>query len=456
MNKASLFLAIATVAIGSTWLFANQEAELTPEQAKELAIEAYIYGYPLVSMDMTMQVMSQTKAPVGQFANSRTFPATDYKEVTAPNLDTLYSTAWLDLAKEPWVLHVPNEDGRYYLMPMLDGWTDVFADPGTQTTGTETADFVITGPNWAGKLPDGLKVFKSPTNMVWILGRTYTSGTPEDLATVHNIQDQYEVKPLSYYGKAYTPPKIAPNPSIDTATPVRKQVNQLDIATFFNRLSLLMKENPPSKEDGPFIAKLSQIGIIPGQPFDPSKTSPAILSVVEKLAQDRIRDHLDNGLAEQNGWTYVKIAGHYGTNYDDRALVAAVGLGANLPEDAIYPVCSHDSDKNPLNGKNNYVIHFDKGQLPPVKGFWSLTLYNDKFYFVPNDLNRHSLSQRDPFQNNPDGSIDLYLQATTPGKEKESNWLPTPKEDFVLMFRFYWPEQSILNGTWKTPPVKKV
>ena len=157
MNKTSLFLAIATVALGSTWLFANQETELSPEQAKELAIEAYIYGYPLVSMDITKQVMSQTRAPIGQFANSRTFPTTDYKEVTAPNVDTLYSTAWLDLAKEPWVLHVPNEDGRYYLMPMLDGWTDVFADPGTRTTGTKTADFVITGPNWAGKLPDGLK-----------------------------------------------------------------------------------------------------------------------------------------------------------------------------------------------------------------------------------------------------------------------------------------------------------
>ncbi len=364
MNKTSLFLAIATVAIGSTWLFANQEANISPEQAKELAIEAYIYGYPLVSMDMTKQVMSQTRSPVGQFANSRTFPTTDYKEVTAPNVDTLYSTAWLDLSKEPWILHVPNEDGRYYLMPMLDGWTDVFADPGTRTTGTKTADFVITGPNWTGSLPAGLKEFKSPTNMVWVLGRTYTSGTPEDLTIVHNIQDQYEVKPLSYYGKAYTPPKIASNSSIDTTTPVRKQVNQLDIATFFNRLSLLMKENPPSKEDGPFIAKLSQIGIVPGQPFDPSKTSPAILSDVEKLAQDKIRDHLDNGLAEQNGWTYVKIAGQYGTNYDDRALVAAVGLGANLPEDATYPICSHDSDKNPLNGKNNYVIHFDKGQLP--------------------------------------------------------------------------------------------
>ncbi len=460
-SNGTLVLFVAAVLFGSSWLLAQQEEELTPDQAKELAIEAYIYGYPLVTMDLTKQVMTNVaepdkmKAPVGQFINARSYPTAAFKDVTAPNADTLYSTAWLNLKEEPWVLHVPDEAERYYLMPMLSGWTEVFADPGTRTTGTGAADWAITGPDWKGTLPAGLKEYKSPTNMVWVIGRTYCSGTAEDFAAVHKIQDEYSLKPLSFFGKSYTPPKGVVDPKIDMATPVRKQVNQLDAATFFNRLALLLKDNPPAKEDAPLIAKFAQIGIVPGLPFDQTKLNPTILATVEKAAQDKIRGYLDKGLIETNGWTYTKVTGRYGNNYVDRALVAAIGLGANRPQDAIYPISSHDSESKPLNGSNKYVIHFEKGKLPPVKGFWSLTMYTDQYYFVDNALNRYALSQRDPLKTNPDGSVDLYIQHDSPGKEKEANWLPAPTGDFILMFRLYWPDEAILNGSWKPPAIVK-
>ena len=176
-----------------------------PETAeRDLAVAAYIFGYPLVTMEMTRRVMtnvakpeSNLRGPMGQFVNARAYPTAAFKDVTAPNADTLYSPAWLDLAREPWVLHVPDERGRYYLMPMLDGWTNVFADPGTRTTGTGAGDFAIAGPGWQGSLPPGVELIRSNTNMIWILGRTYCSGTPEDYAAVHALQDQYRVTPLS-------------------------------------------------------------------------------------------------------------------------------------------------------------------------------------------------------------------------------------------------------------------
>ena len=222
------------------------------DEARAIATEAYIYGYPLVTMDMTRRIMTNVpaptgmKAPMGQFAQAREYPPASFRDVTAPNADTLYSVAWLDLGKEPWILHVPDEDGRYYLMPMLSGWTNVFADPGTRTTGTKAGDFAITGPGWNGTLPQGVRRYASPTNMVWILGRTYCTGTPEDYRAVHTIQDKYSVVPLSSWGKPYTPPRDVPiDATLDMKTPVRNQVNAMDAGAFFNTLARLMKDNPP-------------------------------------------------------------------------------------------------------------------------------------------------------------------------------------------------------------------
>lgn len=445
-------------------LFSQQPTTLSKADAEAFAIEIYIYGYPLVTMDMTRAVMTNTdvpkgsKAPMGQFANLRTYPDASFKDVTAPNADTLYSSAWLDLSKEPYILHLPDENGRYYLMPMLSGWTNVFASLGTRTTGTKSGDYAITGPGWRGKFPKGVTEVKSPTNLVWIIGRTYSTGTPEDYEAVHKIQDQYSLTPLSSFGKPYSPPKGTLNPSIDMKTPVRDQVNQMDAATYFKKLARLMRASPPTGQDVPIITKMRKIGIIPGREFAFDKLDPKVKQALEKapkLALQKIMDHLNAGQTQVNGWEMTLKTGIYGKDYLQRALVAAIGLGANLPQDAVYPVTEVDSQGNPLNGTNNYVLHFPKEQTPPIKGFWSLTMYDKNYFFVSNPLNRYSLSPRNQFEYNQDGSLDLYIQNASPGAEKESNWLPAPKGDFILMLRLYWPEESLIQGKWKPPAVQK-
>src|SRR5580700_308275 len=222
-----------------------QENKVSEQEAAKLGVEAYIYGYPLVTMEMTRRVMTNSAAPkdnhapMGQFHNAKTYPDASFKDVTAPNADTLYSTAWLDVSKEPYVLSLPDEGDRYFLMPMLDGWTNVFTDPGKRTTGTKAQTYAITGPNWTGQLPEGVKELKSPTSMVWILGRTYCTGTPEDYQAVHSIQDKYTLVPLSAYGKDYTPPRGQVDPSIDMKTPVRDQVNKMKAGEYFKLLAAL-------------------------------------------------------------------------------------------------------------------------------------------------------------------------------------------------------------------------
>jgi hypothetical protein len=470
MNTLRLVLAgaLAGLALTAAAPAAWAQAPLSEKEAFELGKEAYIYGYPLVTMEMTRRVMTNATepkgnhAPMGQFYHSRTYPDAAFRDVTAPNADTLYSTAWLDLSKEPYVLSLPDEGDRYYLMPMLSGWTDVFAVPGTRTTGTKAQKYAITGPNWKGKLPADVKELKSPTSMVWIIGRTYCTGTPEDYKAVHALQDTYALVPLSAYGKPYTPPKGKVDPSIDMNTPVRTQVNSMDAAAYFTLLAKLMKDNPPAKEDTPMVAKMARLGIVAGKPFDMSKLSPAVakgLQGVPKAAQGQIMGHFKQAGRLENGWTFSTKTGLYGTDYLQRAFITAIGLGANRPQDAVYPTSEVDADGKPYSGANKYVMHFPKGQTPPAKGFWSLTMYNAEYFFVKNPINRYSASMRTNPRFNKDGSLDIYIQHDSPGKDLEANWLPAPEGRFILMLRMYWPQEtppSIIDGTWKIPGVKRV
>ena len=442
-------------------------------EALPAGIDAYVYGYPLVTMEMTRRVMTNverpagTRAPMGQFVRMREYPSAAFRDVTAPNADTLYTTAWIDVGKEPWVLSLPDAKDRYYLFPMLDGWTDVFQVPGKRTTGTGPQKYAITGPNWKGKLPDGVKEYKSPTAMVWLLGRIYCTGTPEDYAAVHKLQDEISLVPLSSYGKPYTPPPGKVDPSIDMKTAVREQVNALSAADYFNLLAKLMKDNPPNAADKPMLAKLAKLGIVPGQPFDGSKLGPLAkdaLKDVPKLANDKIMRWMKEGIIAgdmklEHGWLFTTKTGEYGVNYIQRALVTAIGLGANRPQDAVYPTSEGPDVLGSYTGEKKYVMHFPKGQLPPADGFWSLTMYDKDYFFVANPLNRYSISARQNLKPNADGSVDLYIQNESPGADKESNWLPAPNEKFILMMRLYWPKTtppSLLDGSWKIPQVKAV
>lgn len=438
---------------------------ITPEEAKAVAVDAYIYGYPLVTMEYTRRVMTNvaqpegTHAPMGQLIRLREYPNAKFRDVTAPNADTLYTTAFIDVTNEPYVLSLPNADGRYYLFPMLDGWTNVFQVPGKRTTGTGPQKYAITGPNWQGTLPEGVTEYKSPTGIVWILGRIYCTGTPEDYAAVHKMQDEVSIVPLSAYGKEYAAPEGKVDPQIDMKTAVRDQVNNLSTAAYFQLLADLMKDNPPATADAPIVAKMAQLGIEPGKKFDFTALdaeAQAALKDVPKEAFGKIMEHFKSAGKDENGWLFTTQTGEYGTQYLERALITAIGLGANRPQDAVYPTSEVDATGQPYSGANKYVMHFPKGQLPPVDGFWSLTMYNGEYFFVDNPLNRYTLSARNDLKANADGSIDLYLQHENPGPEKESNWLPTPADKFILMMRLYWPKEtppSLLDGTWKIPAV---
>jgi hypothetical protein len=447
---------------------ARADAPLSEEEAVKIATDAYIYGYPLVTMEMTRRVMTNAavvegmRGPMGQFINARQYPTAAFKDVTAPNADTLYSAAWLDLATEPSIVSLPDEADRYYLMPMLSGWTDVFEVPGKRTTGTKAQKYALTGPGWKGTLPEGVAEYKSPTSMVWIITRTYCTGTPQDYKAVHAIQDQYSVVPLSAYGTPYTAPKGKVDPKIDMKTPVREQVNGMSAGDYFKLLAALMKDNPPAKADAPMVEKLAKIGIVPGKDFDISNLDPAVakgLQSVPKAAQAKIMGYFKDAGTVVNGWQVMTKTGIYGTEYLQRAFVTAIGLGANRPQDAVYPTSEVDGDGKPYNGANKYVMHFAKGKTPPADGFWSLTMYNGDYFFVPNDLNKFTVSPRNALKYNEDGSLDIYIQNEAPGKDKEANWLPAPKDKFILMMRLYWPREkdpSIIDGSWKPPAVKKV
>jgi hypothetical protein len=442
-------------------------------ESYETAKDAYIYAYPLMTMDLTRRVTTNVSspqgvsAPMGQIAKLREYPNASFNAITAPNADTLYTVTWLDVSKEPLVLSIPDLKGRYALFPLLDGWTDVFQVPGKRTTGTGAQKYAITGPGWTGTLPAGVTEYKSPTGMVWLLGRIYCTGTPEDYAAVHALQDHMSVVPLSSYGKPYSPPPGTVDSSLDTKTAVRDQINAMDGASYFKHFAELLKTNPPSADDAAMVAKLAKIGIVPGQDFDVSKLDPSTADGIAKApkpAQDKIAAWMKESLVAgdaklENGWTFTTKTGLYGTNYLQRALITWFGLGANRPEDAVYPTSEGPDIVQKYSGANKYVLHFDKGQTPPVDGFWSVTMYNAQYFFVDNPLNRYNVSQRNKFIMNADGSTDIYIQADSPGKAKEANWLPSPKDDFVLMMRLYWPrttDPSILNGSWKPPQVKKV
>lgn len=463
MRVRTTSVALALLAILSESMAADP---LTEEDAAKVAADAYVYGYPLVLMDVTRQVMTavpkagEHQAPVNQFVHLRTFPDASFTDVVSPNADTLYSSAWLDLSQGPIVLSLPAMGKRYYLMPMLDGWSNVFASPGTRTTGNGKGDFAIVGPTWTGELSAGLREIRSPTNIVWLLGRTQTNGE-DDYPAVHAIQDQYKLTPLSAWGQEYAAPVDVPvEEGVDAKTAPVEQVAKMDAKVFFARLNALMKDNPPADADAGAVKRLEAVGVAPGKAFDLTELDPAIAKGIEGSVPAAQAKLVAAAKAPQgrpvNGWDMMYNLGRYGTDYPLRAVVALVGLGANLPEDAIYPLTRADAAGQVLSGAKRYVIQFPKGQLPPVGAFWSVSMYNSKQFFVENPIGRYAIGDRDKLKLGDDESLTLFIQHEPPGAEQESNWLPAPKEEFNLLLRLYWPKQEILDGTWTPPAVKRV
>ena len=422
-----------------------------------LGAEAYIYGYPLVIMDVTRAAANAAVGPENQLQRVRQFPDASFREVVRPNVDTLYTTAFIDTARGPWVFEMAANQQRYAVMPFMDAWTNVFAAPGTRSTGTDAAGFLLAGPAWQGPVPDGLTLLRAPTQIVWLIGRTQTNGVA-DYPVVHRLQDGITLRTLAQWrtGAAAQPP--AWQPAANRPAPPIAQMQGMDTVGFFTRLALLMVNNPPSPADGPMLVKLRRLGIAPGQPPQWDRLDRWAVALGRGIADFTVAKELKAPRNLLRGWsTPPGILGQYGTYYNARAVVAMVGLGANLPADAIYPSARVDGTGEPLNGGHRYRLHFDAAALPPVNAFWSITAYGADNFFIDHPARRYALGDRDPLIYNADGSLDLLIQAEAPAGERARNWLPVKSgEPFLLNARLYWPKPAALDGSWGMPGLQRV
>jgi len=459
----ALLVALAVAACATV----TPAADLTPAQAKAIAVEAYVYTYPLVMMDMTRRLMTNVPpgvkpglGPANAFHHFRTYPPADFREVVRPNFDTLYSSAWLDLTKEPMVVSVPDSGGRYYLVPLMDMWTDAYAVPGKRTSGTAAAAYAIVPPGWNAALPAGLERIDSPTVYNWVIGRTQTNG-PADYAAVNKFQDGFKVTPLSQWGKPAVPPAaFVPDPAVDMKKTPPSQVDGMTGDKYFAYAAELMKLHKPHATDWSTVARLKRLGIVPGQSFDIGKADPVVRQALldaPAAAQKLIKDTTPTIAKVVNGWQmHTDTMGVYGNSYLKRAVIAVIGLGANQVDDAIYPMNVADADGKPMDGNNDYVLHFSKAELPPVDAFWSITMYDGDGYQAANSLNRFAIGDRDALKYNADGSLDIVMQNASPGADKESNWLPAPKGPLGITMRLYAPRPEVADGRWVPPAIKRV
>ena len=426
--------------------------------ARSLSYDAYTYLYPLVMMEVSrrqgINVEPNTRpafGPPNEFHHVRAFPTAAFRAVVRPNFDTLYSSAWLDLTGGPVVVRAEDTGDRYFMLPMLDMWTDVFANPGKRTTGTGTQSFAVVGPGYAGERPDADAVINAPTPWVWVIGRIQTNG-PDDYAAVHAVQDGYTITPLH-------PTEHEIDREVDTTTEPLRVVNGMSAVEFFTYACAALMVNPPHATDYSMLARIAKIGIVPGDPFDESSLDESALDEIEAgaaAAREAIAGNMAGLGKPVNGWSIgTEAIGVYGNAYLKRATIALGGLGANPPEDAVYPVLLADADGEPTAGGEDYRIHFEADQLPPVDAFWSITMYDSEGYQAANELDRFAIGDRDPLTYNRDGSLDILIQHTNPGPDHEANWLPAPTGPLGVTMRLYAPRAEVLDGRWAPPPVTK-
>jgi hypothetical protein len=453
--------------VGSMLSAGSLQAATKQQKIDTIALQAYIYTYPLVLMDVTRKQMTNTKAgvvqsrgPMMHFTHLRAFPPAGFKEVVRPNFDTLYSLCWLDLTKEPAIIETPQVKERFYMLPLLDMWSDVFGVIGTYADGNEPQAYAICPQGWSGTLPEGVKRIDSPTPYVWLLGRIQTNGV-KDYSYIHKIQNGLKATPLSYYvnGKKFVAP-FKKDSSVDDTTPPLKQIKNMSAKEYFTYAMGLMELHPPHITDSVITARMREIGL-DYKNFDYDKLPENIktsLAKAVKASHPTMLKYVPKLGDNVNGWTVItKSIGVYGNDYLQRATIALIGLGANPYEQAIYPLNQTDRNgKVPMGGKK-YILHFSKDEIPPVDAFWSLTMYDEEGFHIDNKINRFAIGDRDGLKYNKDGSLDIYIQPVPPGKEKESNWLPSPASGKLGMtLRLYAPRQSVLDGTWKPPYIEEV
>jgi hypothetical protein len=447
------------VALLITALIAS--AIFTASYIKRAAL-GYVYGYPLVIMELTRRAFAQSALVAGSASNnfnhSQIFPDHTFRNVVRANNDTLYSAAWLDLTQEPMVLSVPDTHGRYYVMPFMDAWTNVFASVGHRTHGAKAGEYILAGPGWQGEVPEGVSKIEAPTNMVWTIGRIQTNGKA-DMANVIALQQGFSFTPLNSYlqGERQAGVAITSMPAKTDHDPY-SELESLSGAAYFSLLSTLMSQQPPSADDAEILASLEGLGVSADSPRSVDQFNlfeRYLLQVAVDLTHSKIKQELAKGQPLENGWGILRdTIGDYGTNYAIRAGVAMIGLGALTPAEAVYPNTRYDSQMRLLSGENRYRIHFEANEIPPVDAFWSLTMYDEKGFMIENAINRYNIGDRDPLVYNTDGSLDIIIQHEMP-KAGRANWLPAAEKIFELTLRTYAPKAPILNGDWPLPVVER-
>ncbi|MFR9751434.1 DUF1254 domain-containing protein [Nocardia sp. 004] len=428
---------------------------VSPDEAVAIAREAYIFGYPLVLMDVT-RVMAEATTPINQFRHPASLPTPMQREVVRPSLDILNSTAWLDLRNEPMVLQVPPMDRqRWWLVQLLDAWSNTVHSPGSIRPRAVSAappyGYVVTGPGWSGTLPENLTPLAMPTPTVWLIVRIQVDGVA-DLPAVRAVQQQLTLVPLSVWLAGtgsftpVTPPAVPP-----IASPPAAQIEAMAPRVFFDRMCAVMANEPSAPADEPTLSRFATIGIEPGGRV--GVLSDAVLAKAVSTAQRQIPVYIDETTIKENGWVYMPSIGHYGTNYLLRAVIAWNGLGAARSEDAIYPTLFAATDAAGSTGR--FGLHFAPGMLPPVDAFWSLTLYGPDLYLLPNQAKIYAVGHPAPVVLNSDGSLDIILQYADPGASvPRGNWLPIPETgQFSLTLRMYAPRAEAVQGIWQPPPL---
>lgn len=439
------------------------DSALSVDELDRVAVEAYLYFYPLVLMEMTRRVSTNWTdgersgvAPMGVFAHAPAYPPVKFRTVVRPNFDTLYSTAWLDVSVEPYLISLPAIHDRFFMLPLYDMWTDVFASPGTRTNGSEPFAFALCDPQWRGKLPSGFARIDAPTPVVWALGRTEARGVA-DYDAVHEIQRQMRLAPLSTWPEV----RVAvhhKDPNVDMRTPPMVQLDRMSADGFFLHASGLVGLQRPHATDWGMITRMARAGLVVGQPFVLDHQSDDVVRAF-RAAPEKALEAIDargrTVAALVNGWSTISDLGVYGNAYLKRAMIAKWGLGANPAEESIYPNLQVDSDGRTLHGLNRYLLRFTPEEMPPVDAFWSLSVYDRQGFHVANEIDRFAIGDRDELIFGPDGSLEILLANERPAEQWTGNWLPIPDAQFVVTMRLYLPRQTALVQRWNPPSARR-
>lgn len=446
------FACAASLSVSSFARIAENDAEKAREQlAFVLGVQAYIYGFPLVRMEQIRQQALAQAGGVNQFRHRRRLQTHEDRIVVSPNNDTVYSSAWLDLAHGPLVLHTPAAKGRYCSYAFYDAYTNNFNVISKRNAPDSPSDYLIAGPGWKGEPPRGMGLVMAPTNSVWLLVRTLIVDN-DDWPEVAALQEKMTIAP--HGARQNNAVAMGAKSAAAAASGER------DSLAFFAQMGELMQRNPPPASEAVFINQFALIGLSLDRGFEQAKldepTKAGLRRAIGAAREIITASRADQSLQRANGWLVVTRGGSFGVEYLFRAFVAEKGIGQLIPGEASYYTTDLDGDGRPLNGANKYVLRFPKGQLPPVHEFWSLTLYASDFFFVKNQINRYAIGDRTRgLKHDADGGLTIYIQHESP-VGRESNWLPAPPGDFNLSLRAYLPKPEILNNSYKPPAVKRV